>query len=95
MSMGFDEIKEWLDRKIAIKKEDIASDELCSNISTVGTSEYIQMYQGIEIVADVMGLPLNVAEFAGDTVYSFVYDGVKFIQFNRSDSKAVGNHENV
>lgn len=86
--MEYAEIKEWLDRHVRHFKEGNELEQFNSQISALTWDTKIQMFSGIKLVADIMGLDLVKTVRKRKDVeypykYSFVYDGVMFIQLSK------------
>lgn len=80
------QIKEWLDKRVDSINEQKAIKDLNNQIRT-DVEERVLVFQGIEIIADVIGIPLTkeIHEFNGIVYeYSFVYRGIKFNSFCRA-----------
>lgn len=82
MYMEYEVVKKWLDEKVDIFLEATKRDYLTSNISIrVSIDDKISV-EGINIIADVMGLKLEEEPCAYDgkkfCFYTFVYRGVVF-----------------
>lgn len=105
--MGYQEIKDYLDGLIHARDEARSKEAFNSNIRAILVTfrKDIQMFEGIEIVANVMGLQLDSEQRKdGETEFSFVYAGTKFFQLGSSedvckncdlDSLEGVSHENV
>lgn len=87
--MEYQEIKDWLDRIIFIQAAAVSCEDFNSSIQAIisqTNKKRIQLYIGIEIVADVMGIQLDSRERTdGMTEYFFTYSGFKFFQLGNSD----------
>lgn len=84
--MEFEEIKEWLDWHVADIKERRAHAQLNSSICTCFTEGYIHMHRGIEIIADALGIKLEVKKLTDDVLqYSFMHDGIEVVQLDRRE----------
>lgn len=88
--MEYQEIKDYLDNLIRVYKESRAAESFNSEIKaiTVSYKEMIHIHKGIDILADVMGIPLEVeerddAEFRFE--YSFKYRDFLFFQIEKTD----------
>lgn len=86
-AMGYREIKEWLDRLVENRKERAALTQLNSSICTVGAESTIHLYKGIEIIADVLGVPLQKTTCCGTIMYYCVYNGTEIRQIGKSNEK--------
>lgn len=82
--MEFEKIKAWLDEIVDIVRREIDVECFSNNISLCNAYKYYtQFYQGIDIVADVMGLDLYESQRDDEKYryeYSFTYKGVYFTQ---------------
>lgn len=84
--MEYQEIKDWLDRLILLNGAAKGYEDLTTSIQAIMSRVGIQLYKGIEIVADVMGLQLDSRKRSdGEIEYFFIYSGVEFFQLGRSD----------
>lgn len=82
--MEIEEIKEWLDWHVANLKECQAHAQLNSSIRTCFAERYIHLYRGIDIIADVLGVKLEVKKLKDDVLqYSFMYGETEVIQLER------------
>lgn len=83
--MKFTDIKKWVDAQANIKKAEKDCICFCKQISTCHTDN-VQLYNGIEIVAEVLCIDLDEEVFNdGNIQLSFMYDGILFIQIGRSE----------
>ena len=81
--MSYEAIKEWLDAHVAHFKESHRINVFNGQISANISQYVVLMYEGIELIADIMGLQLACERGTHYTYgYSFVYDGVKFLQIS-------------
>lgn len=84
--MDYSEVKEWLDKLVLNYKDSIELSVLNSSVSVCVGSPGIQFYEGILIIADVMGLNTYEEKYP-DSVYKykyrFIYDGIEFFQINQ------------
>lgn len=82
--MEFEKIKAWLDEIVDIVRRERDVECFSNNISLCNAYKYYtQFYQGIDIVADVMGLDLYESQRDDEKYryeYSFTYKGVYFTQ---------------
>ena len=81
--MEYEEIKEWLDKLVINLKEAQELEYFNEQINTCVMNRQVQIYKGIDIIADVMGIELNIEEDMGCVYpfsYSFMHDGVIFFQ---------------
>lgn len=92
----FDEImaRDWLKALITKMEERKALDIFNSQVKTINTDDHhIQLYSGIEILADLLGLEiLEGGRTENYYAYYFEYGGVKFLQLFKE--RMVG-HERV
>lgn len=92
--MKFTDIKKWVDAQANIKKAEKDCSCFCKQISTCHTDS-VQLYKGIEIVAEVLCIDLDEEVFDldeevfndGHIKLSFMYDGIEFIQIGRSEDE--------
>jgi hypothetical protein len=90
--MEYEKIKEWLDKLVRNLKEAQELENFNSQIMCCCPCTTIQIYKGIDIIADVMGIELNVEKGWHDEYpfrYSFVYDGIVFSQIGK---ERLGKH---
>lgn len=77
-------MKAWLDEIVDIVRRERDVECFSNNISLCNVCKYYtQFYQGIDIVADVMGLDLHESQRDDEKYryeYSFTYKGVYFTQ---------------
>lgn len=82
--MEYEKMKEWLDRLVANAKEALELSSFGNDvIVTTVHSRNIQIFQGIEIIADTMGIQLEEKERGDDEYpykYGFQYQGVCIFQ---------------
>jgi hypothetical protein len=80
--MEYEVVKKWLDEKVDIFLEATKRDNLTSNICIRVSIDNKISVEGINIIADVMGLKLDEEPYVyeGETFYfyTFVYRGVVF-----------------
>ena len=79
--MEYTEFKEWLDKLISINKEVKSLERFSSSIRAIMYEPCILLYEGIEIIADVMGLELKKKVREKSVRLSFEYSGTEFCQF--------------
>lgn len=87
MSMGYKEVKEWLDKMIMIRTAAKIYEKLNNEVEAiiVSGSDGIHIYKGIEAVSKVMGVYLDSRERSdGETEYFFNYCGHEFFQLGSS-----------
>lgn len=82
--MEYEKIKAWLDALIENMEQAQCLRDFNNQLRTINTKErHIQLFKGIEIAADVMGIPLNEKKVEleyGRYRYSFVYNNTTFTQ---------------
>lgn len=83
--MEYQEVKDWLDNLICVQNEAKRIEKFNSNIEAIMVSTpNIQIYTGIEIIADIMGLKLESRERTdGDKELYFNYSKTRFFQLCR------------
>lgn len=90
--MEYEKVKQWLDALIENMEQTQSLRDFNNQLKTCTESRrYIQLFKGIEIAADVMGLPLMEEEVAKTTTYanypryrySFVYNNTTFSQIEK------------
>lgn len=82
--MEYTDVKEWLDWHADSLKWRNRMEQFGNHICTVPAGDYIQLYEGIEIVADIMGLDLiEDRKNEGYYRYYFLYQNVKFMQLSK------------
>ena len=84
--MSADEVREWLDKLISNKNELDAIKKFNNQIISCGSLSYILLMEGIEIVADLIGVRLTEEKRDCDLypyVYYFYYNGNIFRQLSR------------
>jgi hypothetical protein len=95
--MEYEVVKKWLDEKIDIFLEATKKNYLTTNVSLrVSIDDKISV-EGINIIADVMGLKLEeeLVVYEGETFYfyTFVYRGVVFSECVSKRLKGYGDTE--
>ena len=96
--MEYEVVKKWLDELVkanrAANKENVLTSSIRA-VAAVDTS--VLVFEGIDIVADVMGLKLEEEILNNDMrvwfSYTFKYDGMRFVQFNETRLPGYGNAE--
>ena len=83
--MEYAEVKEWLDRLVHNYNEHHELSKLNESVSVCTTSYGIQLFKGIDIIADVMGFCITekdeeTSQFRYN--YSFMYEGVEFFELH-------------
>ncbi len=86
--MEYVEVKEYLDGIVKDYRNVIKPRCLTNHIrAAVSIDKNILMHEGLETVADIMGLELEEEErnVSSGLVYqySFIYDGVKFVGYEK------------
>ena len=87
--MGFVEIKEWLDKQVAIRNEMAASEEFSSRIRVIDTrfrTEKNIHIVGIKEVADMLGVKTRVEDYTEHLVRCyFIYEGYEVFELVDKD----------
>lgn len=81
--MEYAEVKEWLDRLVQNYNELHELSELSTSVEICTGSNGVQLFKGIDIVADVMGFSLTEKDEETSQFryrYSFMYEGVEFFE---------------
>lgn len=94
--MKYEETKAKLDNLVRIQREASTKHEIANGIMASLNAMDVLIYEDIDKVAAVMGLPLSEkhdesAEFIPYT-YSFVYEGVTFVSYS---PERLGKHVQV
>lgn len=83
--MEYTDVKEWLDNIVKIHKMASFDHVFSDFIRASFVIDNVLVYDGIEILADMMGLELSERKVEpADELkyeYSFVYDGVTFVSY--------------
>lgn len=84
--MEYEVVKKWLDELVADFKASTQKRILSPSIyASINGGMWVLIYDGIDIIADVMGLKLKEELMTTDLrvwfVYYFHYNGVKFVQY--------------
>ena len=77
--------RDWVKALITSENNRKTLDKLNNQIQTVPTSDYIQMFCGIEMLADLLGAELHKMQ-SEDELFSYIYfdfKGKQFFQFVR------------
>jgi hypothetical protein len=93
--MEYEVVKKWLDELVAdynaSTKTRVLADGVCA---TINEDLWIRLKNGIDVVAKVMGLDLKEELMNNDMrvwyVYSFIYNGVKFVHYDSKRLKGYG-----
>lgn len=91
--MEFTDVKEWLHWHADNLKLRGHMERLDNRICTIPAGDYVHLYEGIETVADIMGLGL-VEDGKCEEYYRyyFLYENVKFMQLSEERlGKYAGN----
>ena len=84
--MEFQNIKEWLDLHISIRRQLIEAEHL-NELCRPNKENTLHVYKGIDILADVVGAELLLREDLEDEEYPyyhyFMYDGFEVFQIGR------------
>lgn len=89
--MEYEKIKDWLDKLVDNHKELKSLEDYNNQICLAAVAYFIQIYSGIQMIADVMGFVLNEEErecTGYPYEYSFYYRGIKFLQINKEKLNA-------
>ena len=83
--MEYEAVKEWLDQLVANRNELHNLQFFNNKIEVCGVHDSIQIYQGIEILADAMGVKLNMQRNHEEVYpypyrYYFNYCGYEIVQ---------------
>ena len=84
--MKYEKIKEWLDKLVDNNVEAKQLEEFNNQISTIFADDYIHIYKGIQIIADVMGIELKERKRECKVFpyeYFFEYRGIEFVQIRK------------
>lgn len=93
--MEYENIKEWMDRQVDRTREQTASKDFNNRIRTSADGN-VMFYEGIDIVADIMGIPLaeEIREDARFRYrYSFLYREIEFLQYEKQRLPGFGEEE--
>lgn len=75
--------RDWVNALISSMENRKSLDRLNSQIETIITPDYIQIYSGIEILADILGCELMEKERNDEySEYYFFYRDVKFLKLS-------------
>lgn len=95
--MEYEVVKKWLDEKVDLFLEATKKDYLTTNVSLRVSIDNKISVEGINIIADVMGLKLEEEPvvYKGETFYfyTFVYRGVGFSECVSKRFDGYGNTE--
>lgn len=82
--MEYAEVKEWLDRLVQNYNE-LHELKLFNTSVSLCTASYVQLFKGIDIIADIMGFHLTEKDYETSEFryeYSFMYEGIKFLELH-------------
>lgn len=96
--MEYEVVKKWLDELVVDYKASIKTRVLAKSVcATISEELWIRFKDGIDVVAKVMGLELKEEIMNNDMrvwyVYSFIYNGVKFVYYDSKRLKGYGDTE--
>lgn len=85
--MEYEKVKQWLDDVVDMAEHSKSLEEFNTSICTTDLIRNIQLYNGIDIVSDVMNIKLTAEprKYDDESEYirsSFVYRSVEFSQLN-------------
>lgn len=80
--MEYEDVKAWLDWQMKNAEERRKNEAFNSDICMTSTPDYIQMYKGIDIVADILGADLKERRLKEYYCYYFFYNGVEVTQLS-------------
>lgn len=94
--MEYEVVKKWLDELVKANREANKENVLTSSIRAVAAVDTsVLVFEGIDIVADVMGLELQEEILNNDMKvwfsYTFKYDGMRFVQYSGTRLPGYGN----
>lgn len=97
--MEYYEVKEWLDGIVDTIRKQHQLEVLTTSIKTHSVEDKYYLHSGIDIVSDVMKIPLVFKDVSGDSYsfkyrYSITYRGIEFVQLAEKLLEGV-SHENV
>lgn len=79
-------VRAWMDKLVDMVRDYKTLKYYNNQISTCNSFDSVQIYKGIDILADVMDLPLNESETQDKEYpynYSVFYHGVRFYQISK------------
>lgn len=96
--MEYEVVKKQLDELVADYNASIKTRVLAQGVSaTISEEFWIRFKEGIDVVAKVMGLELKEELMNNDMrvwyVYSFIYNGVKFVYYDSKRLAGYGDTE--
>lgn len=75
-------LKYWMDALILHIKQGQALKEFNGKIEAISPVDYIHIYSGIDIMADILGVELLEGKLHNGYEYYFLYNGVKFLKYS-------------
>lgn len=83
--MEYYEVKEWLDSIVEVIRKQHQLETLTNSIKTHRVDDNCFLHSGIQIISDVMRIPLSFKELNPNESrfpyrYSFLYRGIEFVQ---------------
>lgn len=96
--MEYEVVKKWLDELAEANRAANKENVLASNIRAVASVDTsVLIFEGIDIVANVMGLELQEEILNNDMKvwfsYEFKYDGMRFVQYSSRRLTGYGDTE--
>lgn len=96
--MEYEVVKKWLDELVFDYNESTKKRVLTSGVcATINEDLWVRFTNGIDVVAKVMGLELKEELMNNDMkvwyVYSFIYNGVKFVHYDSKRLEGYGDTE--
>jgi hypothetical protein len=96
--MEYEVVKKWLDELVfdynASTKKRVLTSGVCA---TINEDLWVRFTNGIDVVAKIMGLELKEELMNNDMrvwyVYSFIYNGVKFVHYDSKRLAGYGDTE--
>lgn len=83
--MEYEQVEEWLDNLATLQKESNKMHYLNNSVRASLNAEDVLVYEGIEVVADLMGIELKEetmsSEYSFRYRYSFIYNDVTFVDY--------------
>lgn len=78
--MEYEQVKEWLDKLVDNINQQFTLQNFNNQIRTYTPDKYIFIHEGIDIIADVIGVELSENVTEGTYRYSLIYRGIEFLQ---------------
>ena len=93
--MEYEVVKKWLDGLVEANRAANKENALTSSIRAVASVDTsVLVFEGIDTVADVMGLELQEEILNNDMgvwfSYTFKYDGMRFVQYSGTRLQGYG-----